>query len=355
MNRSTAAPSLVRRKCGCSGRAVPGAPCSCSPQEQFRAAPEIVQDVIRSPGRSLDSATRHEMEVRFNHDFSGVRIHSDGRAAESARMIGALGYTVGNDIALGAQYDPATVEGRSLLTHELAHVTQSVPGENAHVNLKLDAPDSPREREADRIAASIAVNDSRDSKPATTARGLIQRQLPPGTLPGPAPTFGKFGLSIDERGRVSVVASGPEKTPVVSSPTLGIRHDPDGKWHLLVGGRDKVVADEDIPKMLRSALGAGGAKPSTQNLKVPTCSQLQLSGKEQQARFMTFDQYKIQQRLWHGQVQPLGGAQWVELTQTLFDALVTSCIDRSAPLPKPEPEKPQDLPASTLPPGQAYA
>lgn len=65
------------------------------------------------------------MEWRFGHDFSQVKVHSDARAAESARGVNALAYTVGRDIVFGAgQYTPKTTKGRRLLAHELTHVLQ---------------------------------------------------------------------------------------------------------------------------------------------------------------------------------------------------------------------------------------
>jgi hypothetical protein len=65
------------------------------------------------------------MEPRLGFDFSQVRVHTDSIAAESARAVHALAYTVGQDIVFGAgRYAPATVEGQRLLAHELAHVVQ---------------------------------------------------------------------------------------------------------------------------------------------------------------------------------------------------------------------------------------
>lgn len=89
------------------------------------AAPPIVHEVLSSPGQNLDSAARGFMAPRFGHDFSQVRIHSDEKAAESARAVGALAYAVGRHVVFGAgAYQPATRDGRRLLAHELAHVVQ---------------------------------------------------------------------------------------------------------------------------------------------------------------------------------------------------------------------------------------
>jgi Domain of unknown function (DUF4157) len=88
-------------------------------------APGIVHEVLRSPGQPLDVPTRAYFEPRFGYNLSGVRVHTDGRAAASAASIGASAYTAGSNIAFATgRYDPATSLGRSLLAHELAHVVQ---------------------------------------------------------------------------------------------------------------------------------------------------------------------------------------------------------------------------------------
>jgi len=80
-------------------------------------------------GVPLDGRTRDFMEPRFGQDFSQVRIHTDARAADSARAINALAYTVGNDVVFGAgQYSPHASQSRKLLAHELAHVVQQRGG-----------------------------------------------------------------------------------------------------------------------------------------------------------------------------------------------------------------------------------
>jgi hypothetical protein len=87
--------------------------------------PSIVYEVLRSPGQPLDADTRTFMEPRFGHDFSRVRVHTDAKAAESARAVNALAYTVGTDVVFAAGlYTPATRTGQKLLVHELVHVLQ---------------------------------------------------------------------------------------------------------------------------------------------------------------------------------------------------------------------------------------
>jgi uncharacterized protein DUF4157 len=86
------------------------------------------QEAERQAGRInlLEEArSPHQHLERGNYDFNQVRIHSDARAAESARAINALAYTVGRDIVFGkGQFAPQTWSGRRLLAHELAHVVQ---------------------------------------------------------------------------------------------------------------------------------------------------------------------------------------------------------------------------------------
>jgi hypothetical protein len=94
-------------------------------ESRHESVPPIVNETLQSPGQPLDSATRAFMEPRFGHDFSRVRVHLNPRAAESARAVGALAYTVGHDIVFGnQQYAPDSPEGRRLIAHELTHVVQ---------------------------------------------------------------------------------------------------------------------------------------------------------------------------------------------------------------------------------------
>lgn len=89
------------------------------------AAPAIVDEVLRSPGQPLDSSAREFMEARLGRDFSHVRVHTDARAARSAKAVHARAYTSGKDIVFAAgQYSPGSTEGKRLLGHELSHVIQ---------------------------------------------------------------------------------------------------------------------------------------------------------------------------------------------------------------------------------------
>ncbi len=80
-------------------------------------------------GEPLSQSDRAFFEPRFGYDFSHVRVHGDVRAAESARAVNALAYTVGQDVVFGpGWYAPGTNEGSHLLAHELTHVVQQSGG-----------------------------------------------------------------------------------------------------------------------------------------------------------------------------------------------------------------------------------
>jgi hypothetical protein len=80
---------------------------------------------LQSRGRPLPEASRAFFGARFGYDFSRVRLHTDNRAAETARAIDARAFTIGRDIVFGArQYAPQSTVGRHLIAHELTHVVQ---------------------------------------------------------------------------------------------------------------------------------------------------------------------------------------------------------------------------------------
>jgi Domain of unknown function (DUF4157) len=156
------APSpLLQRACACGGIPGPDGECAACKAKRLQrrsfapsqpgpqVAPPIVHDALRSPGRPLDPALRGEMEARFGHDFSRVRVHTDRLAAESARSVGAHAYTVGSDIVFGSdRYAPGSAAGADLLAHELAHVVQQRGTGPVPAALPVMPADDPLERAA---------------------------------------------------------------------------------------------------------------------------------------------------------------------------------------------------------------
>jgi hypothetical protein len=125
----------LQRKCTCGGSH--GADCDKREQKRLSlqgnysegveldSVPPIVDEVLRSPGKPLDTETRNFMESRFGCDFSKVRIHDDNKAAESTQRVNSLAYTVGNNIVFNSgRYNLSSDSGKYLLAHELAHTIQ---------------------------------------------------------------------------------------------------------------------------------------------------------------------------------------------------------------------------------------
>jgi len=76
-------------------------------------------------GRQLPDKTRAQMEQGIGADFSGVNIHTDEKAADMNRELGAQAFTHGQDIYFNnGKYNPDTSSGKRLLAHELTHVVQ---------------------------------------------------------------------------------------------------------------------------------------------------------------------------------------------------------------------------------------
>ncbi len=191
---------VLRRKCACGGSAALTGECEECRKKSFegsrvsglvqrRAAvghnvsevPPIVHEVLHSPGQPLDATTRAFFEPRFGHDLSKVRIHTDARAAESARAVDALAYTVGQNIVFGAtHYAPETKSGRKLLAHELTHAAQSV-NENGPVPFKATEPNDPEELQAYRAAEAVDAGEPLAAI-AATPPGLTR--LRPTSTPG---------------------------------------------------------------------------------------------------------------------------------------------------------------------------
>jgi hypothetical protein len=153
------------------------APAVDSPPVRSRA---LVRDVLKSPGQSLDAATRARMEPLFGFDFSDVRVHTDSQAAASAASIGARAFTVGPHVVFGGgEHSPATDAGALLMAHELAHVVQQ-RGEAAR---EPDAPEvgaagGGAERSAHAAARQVVAGQAVDRGLASQAAGspgVIQR------------------------------------------------------------------------------------------------------------------------------------------------------------------------------------
>jgi hypothetical protein len=130
------APGVIHRKCAACEAG--GAICpKCEEEEKIKrkensggtahASPAVHLQIaaLRGGGQPLAPSVRAFFEPRFGRDFSGVRVHTDSQATESAKSIQARAFTAGQDMVFGTgEYATENQEGLRLLAHELTHVVQ---------------------------------------------------------------------------------------------------------------------------------------------------------------------------------------------------------------------------------------
>lgn len=118
----TATPPPIQRRCSQCEQA----------QDELQAKPgagglnlTAQLDALAGGGQPLPIHARRLFESRLGHDFSQVRVHTDGQAAHTAAQLNARAYTRGRDIVFGSgEYAPESPSGKHLLAHELTHVVQ---------------------------------------------------------------------------------------------------------------------------------------------------------------------------------------------------------------------------------------
>ena len=104
-----------------------------------RATPDLQSRLqsLKGGGQQLPKSVRSFFESRFGYDFSGVRVHTDSRAAETAKAVSATAFTTGKDVVFGAgEYAPEASTGKRLLAHELTHVVQQADGARSGASLE---------------------------------------------------------------------------------------------------------------------------------------------------------------------------------------------------------------------------
>jgi hypothetical protein len=201
--------------------------------------PPTVHEVLQSPGQPLDSATRSFMEPRFGHNFSGVRVHTDAKAAESARAVNALAYTVGDQMCFDTGFHrPDTADGRQLIAHELAHVVQQSGSGIGH-----QTNETHLEADANRIASAVLEEGIQPMITSGAPPGL-QRQPQGGqnTPPAPArPTLQQRRI-IDAARRVAAI-----RCQIAMFRVRGI--DPAIEWQLRSRSLARVMFEWNNPNM----------------------------------------------------------------------------------------------------------
>ena len=174
----------------------------------------------------------------------GVRVHTDSKAAESARAVNALAYTIGCDVGFGTgQYQPTTNVGQRIVAHELTHVMQQSDDPISDGTLELGAVNSPHEYEA--ASAAVHVGDSPRGSPLTRplpklGHGSVRRGPTRGTRRSRRSRSCRWGRHCDRQLRsgaelwqkccytVPGMAERPAELPM-SGSGCDSRHDHIGK------------------------------------------------------------------------------------------------------------------------------
>ncbi|MFD2470022.1 eCIS core domain-containing protein [Amycolatopsis silviterrae] len=143
-------------------------------QAKSSAVPaDFSQVPARSAGTPLPAEVRGRLEDQLGEDLGDVRVHTGPEAARSARELGAIAYTAGEDIVLSGPAD------EHLLTHEAAHVVQQrhasrlVPG--------VSSPGDPAERAAEAGSAvpggPVAAIQRQVERTSETTRPQVEAAL----------------------------------------------------------------------------------------------------------------------------------------------------------------------------------
>jgi hypothetical protein len=187
-----ATPTRLLQRCSCGGKS--GGTCeACRKKKQMqrKAAGGSTLDLTESfdvspslthGGTPVPDDLRASLGPLFGTDFADVRLHDDATSHATARDVEARAFTLGQHIHFGAgEFRPKEREGRQILAHELTHTLQQRGSvDDAHAPVSIDAPDSHRERDADRAAERVTHGErvgveSGGAGRATAAGGPMQR------------------------------------------------------------------------------------------------------------------------------------------------------------------------------------
>ncbi len=141
--------------------------------------PNVESQLHRSKGsgRRLGDSSRQLMERSFGADFTGVKIHTDSRAIQMTRELGAKAFTNGSDIYFNSgYYNPTTREGGKLLAHELTHtIQQGGSTKTIQADFAVE-PTTPNRRVPNLTAAQIqsAITFNQAKHTDTTEIALIR-------------------------------------------------------------------------------------------------------------------------------------------------------------------------------------
>lgn len=107
-------------------RRIPLTPSPAGFLQRQAGAPALVQDVLRSPGRPLDPATRTDMQSRFGHDFSRVRIHLPAALVVNRVQHSTAGPILQRHSAPESEHSSLGEEGGTLTEEEVRQLSEAL-------------------------------------------------------------------------------------------------------------------------------------------------------------------------------------------------------------------------------------
>ena len=130
----------------------------------------------RGSGSPLPGSIQKEVGEKLGRSFSDVRIHTDSQADKLSKSMSARAFTIGSDIFFkDGVFEPGSNQGRETLMHELTHVVQQSGSKGSSGPLKLGAPDTAMEKEAEKVGKSKGT-EKPAAKAASGAGKAVQRQ-----------------------------------------------------------------------------------------------------------------------------------------------------------------------------------
>ena len=139
----------------------------------------VLDVVAKGGGQPLAPRVLADAEHLLGTRLSGVRIHTDAKAADSAAALSARAYMVGHEIVFGdGAFAPETPSGARTLVHQLVHVLQQrALSASADAQLSVSDPSGPLEHLSGRVSpARPCLADLAEQRPSPGVPGLVQRQ-----------------------------------------------------------------------------------------------------------------------------------------------------------------------------------
>ena len=208
-------------------------------------------------------STRAFFEPRFGQDLGYVRVHTDAQAAESAKAIDALAYTMSHHVGFRTgEYAPHHDAGRTLMAHELTHVIQ----QSGSRQTKLQ-----RKPSDDEVPAS-----STSQLPAAQTQGAKTLTIVSWISPDNLPDFSEVDIALTPPSlRALIAVAMILKCTANSRPPRTLRGP---EFQSFLGTKEYRAVQQYVlgPRVFQSRQMAGFTAPSKCHCKtIPPCSYLQ--------------------------------------------------------------------------------